>query len=102
MVPCSINERFHRVNHDLPAYASKLTVALALALCIGCSTSSGSSGGPVTGDASDLQFVDASTDMTVGDAQTNDAMTLDAFPREEDASTSDAELPVDLGIDANR
>ena len=77
-----------------------LTVALALALCIGCSTSSGSSGGPVTGDASDLQFVDASTDMTVADAQTNDAMTLDAFPQEEDVSTSDAELPADLGIDA--
>ena len=38
--------------------------------------------------------------MTVADAQTNDAMTLDAFPQEEDVSTSDAELPADLGIDA--
>ncbi|MGB0645863.1 MAG: hypothetical protein ACPGQS_01750 [Bradymonadia bacterium] len=78
----------------------KLTVALALAFGIGCSSSSGSSGGPLIGDEPDIQFDDASTDMTVIDAQTNDAMGLDATLPEEDVSTSDAEIPMDLGIDA--
>ena len=45
----SINERLS-VNHDF--HMLQTYGRARLALCIGCSASSGSSGGPVTGDAS--------------------------------------------------